>query len=193
MTHSTPFTEGSIYDVMGPGSQRSAERVVPIVMELLSPGSVVDIGAGTGAWLAAFSAAGVQDIQGVEGGRPTGQQLLVPAECVRWHDLEQPLDLGRRFDMAVSLEVAEHLPAGQADQFVAMLTQHADAVLFSAAIPNQGGNHHINEQWPTYWATRFAEHGFGCFDVLRGCRRRVSSPVSRATSSTRTCICSCTR
>jgi SAM-dependent methyltransferase len=167
VTSSTPFTEAGLYDAMGPGSQRSAELIVPIVIELLAPRSVLDVGAGTGAWLAAFAAAGVDDVQGVEGGRPTGEQLLVPADRIKWHDLEEPFELGRRFDLVVSLEVAEHLPAARADQFVAMLTNHADAVLFSAAIPNQGGNHHINEQWPTYWATRFADRGYACFDPIR--------------------------
>jgi hypothetical protein len=67
----------------------------------------------------------------------------------------------------VSLEVAEHLPADAADEFVAGLARFAPVVLFSAAAPYQGGEHHVNEQWPAYWAGRFARHDFLPVDCLR--------------------------
>jgi 2-polyprenyl-3-methyl-5-hydroxy-6-metoxy-1,4-benzoquinol methylase len=65
--------------------------------------------------------------------------------------LIQPLDLEKEFDLVVSLEVAEHLPASAADQFVNTLVKHGKKILFSAAIPGQGGQDHLNEQWPDYW------------------------------------------
>ncbi|CAA9351125.1 MAG: hypothetical protein AVDCRST_MAG93-7124, partial [uncultured Chloroflexia bacterium] len=89
-----------------------------MVMELLAPTSVLDFGSGTGAWLAAFARAGVADIQGLEGGSPDPAQLRVPADKVLTVNLEERVSLGRSFDLAMSLEVAEHLPAGAADQFV---------------------------------------------------------------------------
>jgi hypothetical protein len=63
--------------------------------------------------------------------------------------------------------VAEHLPAASAATFVSSLCRHGDAVLFSAAIPGQGGSYHVNEQWPSYWANLFRSEGYDCFDVLR--------------------------
>jgi len=82
-------------------------------------------------------------------------------------DLERRFDLGRRFDLAICLEVAEHLSPAAADPLVDSLTSHADVVLFSAAIPFQGGHHHVNEQFPDYWAERFARRGFCVIDCLR--------------------------
>jgi hypothetical protein len=83
------------------------------------------------------------------------------------HDLTRELpDLGR-FDLAVCLEVAEHLPASRAALFVADLVKLSPVVLFSAAIPGQPGVHHVNCQWPAYWADLFAFHGYGCRDEYR--------------------------
>src|SRR5690606_6408407 len=69
--------------------------------------------------------------------------------------------------MAISLEVAEHLPEDAADIFVDSLTKHASVILFSAAIPQQGGQNHLNEQWPNYWNEKFRKKGFQAFDILR--------------------------
>jgi hypothetical protein len=82
-------------------------------------------------------------------------------------DLTDPPTLERTFDLAVCLEVAEHLPESAADGLVDLLSSAAPVVLFSAAIPGQEGEDHINEQWPTYWATKFADRGFESVDVLR--------------------------
>jgi hypothetical protein len=167
MTRSKPFDDPVLYEQLGPGSIKSANAVVPLVMDLLAPSSVVDFGSGTGAWLASFSRAGVQTIQGLEGGSPDTSQLLIDPSLVQAADFEQAVDLGRRFDLAMSVEVAEHLPATRASQFVASIARHSDAALFSAAIPGQGGAHHLNEQWPSYWADLFAQHEFDCFDPFR--------------------------
>ena len=83
------------------------------------------------------------------------------------HDLTTPFSLGRRFDLVQSLEVAEHLPAHLADRFVADLVAHGDVILFSAAVPHQGGEHHVNEQPPEYWRRRFADRGYAAYDWLR--------------------------
>ena len=92
---------------------------------------------------------------------------MIPAQHFRSHALETSLDLGRRFDLVISLEVAEHLPENAADTFVDSLVQHGDVILFSATIPFQGGHGHINEQWPGYWAEKFLGHGYRATDVLR--------------------------
>jgi hypothetical protein len=93
--------------------------------------------------------------------------LHIPPERFTARDLERPLDLGRTFDLVVSLEVAEHLPPESAATFVASLTGLGSLVLFSAAAPHQGGTHHVNEQWPAYWARLFEERGHVAVDCLR--------------------------
>jgi SAM-dependent methyltransferase len=149
------------------GAEEAAALVVPLVVEML-PGlaSVVDIGCGAGHWLAAFARAGVGDTLGLDGGETAAALAIAPAQF-RETDLARPIRLARRFDLAVSLEVAEHLPAARGESFVADLCALADIVLFSAAIPGQDGTHHINERWPSYWAGLFAAHGYTPHDVIR--------------------------
>ncbi len=69
--------------------------------------------------------------------------------------------------MVQSLEVAEHLPPTTAETFVKCLCSHADVVLFSAAQPGQGGERHVNERKPSYWAGLFAANGFNAYDSIR--------------------------
>ena len=135
--------------------------------EILRPSSLVDVGCGQGEWLAAFAELGVSDYHGVDGAHVADHQLRIPRERFTAHDLTRPLRLGRRFDVVLSLEVAEHLPARVAADFVSSLIALAPAVVFSAAIPGQGGVHHVNEQWPWYWKERFAGHGFIQLDPFR--------------------------
>jgi hypothetical protein len=93
--------------------------------------------------------------------------LRIPAEKFRAADLTAPPDLGRRFDLAVCLEVAEHLPASASPKLIAFLTTAAPVVLFSAAPPKQGGTNHINERWPAFWRELFAARGFVRLDPFR--------------------------
>src|ERR1051326_3058645 len=68
---------------------------------------------------------------------------------------------------AISLEVAEHLPEASAQGFVASLTRLAPVVLFSAAVPLQGGAEHVNEQWQEYWRSKFSELDYVACDAIR--------------------------
>jgi SAM-dependent methyltransferase len=155
------------FDNIRTGSHRSAEEIVPLIMDLLHPRSVLDVGCGVGAWLEVFRQHGVDDIFGVDGSYVETQTLEIPAHCFAAHDLTQPLSLSRPFDLVMSLEVAEHLPHTSAETFIASLTRLGPAVLFSAAIPFQGGTHHVNEQWPEYWAAYFQRHDYVALDCLR--------------------------
>jgi SAM-dependent methyltransferase len=156
------------YDRHREGSASSARVVLPHVREWIRPASVVDVGCGSGTWLAAWQDLGVDDVLGVDGAhvRDATPSALRPGQ-LRIADLTRPLGLDRTFDLAMSLEVAEHLPPECADDFVASLVRLAPVVLFSAAIPFQGGTGHLNEQWPVWWARRFAAHGYRCVDALR--------------------------
>jgi SAM-dependent methyltransferase len=157
------------FDAFAEGSRTAAAEVVPLVLDLVGPvRSVLDVGCGIGTWLSAFTEHGVDDLVGVDGDYVDRGQLLVPPELFVAHDLTEPLRLGRTFDLVISLEVAEHVAAARARTFVGSLCDHAsEAVLFSAAPPGQGGKHHVNEQWPSYWIELFAERGFEAFDVVR--------------------------
>ena len=159
--------DGAYYDDLAPGSRRSADRVLPLVFDLLTPRRVADFGCGSGAWLAAAQALGAE-ITGLDGDWLPRDRLEVAPERVQAADLTEPVDLGARFDLALCLEVAEHLPAAAAATLVASLVRHAPAVLFSAAVPGQGGTGHIHEAWPTVWRDLFAQHGYACHDVIRG-------------------------
>jgi SAM-dependent methyltransferase len=149
------------------GAMESAQAIVPLVIDLVQPRSVIDVGCGTATWLSVLHRHGVEDVLGVDGSYVDPAQLLIPAQDFIAHDLSDPIQLARRFDLALSLEVAEHLPAASAPTLVKSLVDLAPVVLFSAAIPGQGGIHHVNERWPDYWAALFAEHGFIPVDAVR--------------------------
>jgi hypothetical protein len=95
------------------------------------------------------------------------KRLQIDGARFRAADLTQSLHLDRAFELAVCVEVAEHLPAEAAPILIASLTTLAPVVLFSAAVPQQGGTGHVNEQWPAYWNRLFAAHGYVAADTLR--------------------------
>ena len=160
------YTE-EYYSSIARGARSSAEIMVPLVIELVQPTSVIDVGCGSGEWLAVFRENGVEDVVGVDGAYVNKKLLKIPEERFVPADLRQPLHFERTFDLVTSLEVAEHLPASSAEGFVSELTKLGPIVLFSAAIPYQGGENHVNEQWPEYWATLFDEKGYVVVDPLR--------------------------
>jgi len=162
----TPYDE-SFYEGQQDGSVRSAQIVVPIVLSLFPCRSVVDFGCGVGGWLKEFERHGISDYLGVDGDYVSRDLLKIPADRFRPTDLRNVDDLGRGFDLACSLEVAEHLPENRAKPFVAALTKAAPVILFSAAVPLQGGTDHLNEQPQSYWAKLFAEHGYIVLDCIR--------------------------
>jgi Tfp pilus assembly protein PilF/SAM-dependent methyltransferase len=145
----------------------SAREVLTSLFDLLRPGSVLDVGCGLGAWLEVAKGRGVGDVLGVDGPWIEQQRVRLASNEFQHHDLERPLDLGRRFELVISLEVAEHLHPECAESFVDSLVRHGDAVLFSAAVPGQGGNGHLNEQLQHYWAGLFAKHDYLPVDVVR--------------------------
>lgn len=157
----------AFFDLHEEGARASARAVIPHVFRFVQAASVVDVGCGVGQWLVEFKAAGVRDYLGVDGDYVNRQRLLIEPERFLPRDLSQPLAIDRRFDLAISLEVAEHLPESSAAAFVASLVQLAPVVLFSAAIPYQWGDGHVNEQWPEYWREKFRERGYVVVDCLR--------------------------
>ena len=161
----------SFYDTYRGESHRSAAAFADLLVAELGPSSVLDVGCGLGTWLRAFLDAGVETVVGVDGDYVDRSRLQIPADRFVARDLTRPLDLPARlpqaFDLALSMEVGEHLPDAASRTLVRSLTDRAPVVLFSAAIPHQGGTDHVNEQWPRYWAGRFAEAGFATVDWTR--------------------------
>lgn len=164
--YSSDFYEGIATDGVS-----TARAVVPLVLDLVGPvRSVLDLGCGVGAWLSVFKENGGTEVLGVDGDYVPRDQLLIDASEFSPADLSRgaaAVHLDRHYDLAMSTEVAEHLPDAVADEFVGLLTSAAPVVLFSAAVPGQGGTGHINEQWPEYWAEKFAERGHTVIDAIR--------------------------
>lgn len=146
----------------------SAKIVLSRVINILPAiNSAVDVGCGVGTWLSVLRENGVKDIVGIDGPWVENELLEIPEQNFIKVNLEEKINLGRGFDLAISLEVAEHLPSESAETFIASLVKLSDFILFSAAIPFQSGIHHINEQWPDYWAGLFREHNYASLDCIR--------------------------
>lgn len=153
---------------MGDGPDDSSIGVLQAALQYFVPNSFVDIGCGTGKWVATALMLGIKEAIGVDGPYISHDQLLISRDIFVERDLEvYPLTLGRRFDLAISLEVAEHLSRARSESFVTDLCALSDVVLFSAAPPFQGGTHHLNEQWLEYWGILFRKNGYVPVDVLR--------------------------
>lgn len=161
------YKSGS-YENRHRGTLYSARTILPIVLSVLPEiKSAVDLGCGVGTWLNVLMELGVKDILGIEGDWVDRSLLVVPEDCFLHYDLRDRLELGRRYDLAISLEVAEHIPVQSAETFINSITRLSNRILFSAAIPYQGGKRHENEQWPEYWESLFIERGFRVIDCVR--------------------------
>ena len=150
MTYDSDFYE-SIRD----GAKSSATVIAPLIHDAVEPATVIDVGCGEGWFGKAFQNLGCS-VLGVEG------EHAEPV--IEWvaRDLSRSIHMGQRYDLAVCLEVAEHLPSERAAGLVKELCDLAPVVLFSAAVPGQGGEGHQNEQWPEFWAEHFATNRFAC-------------------------------
>jgi len=154
------------YRFLGSFAVRSAEQIVPLLNTMLPISSVVDFGCGQGAWLSVWRKTGAA-VMGIDGPYVDRRRLMIDPQMFRAADLSQRVDLGQRFDLVQSLEVAEHLPAQRASDFIGMLTDHGAVVMFSAAVPGQGGEHHVNEQPLEYWRKVFRCRGYVAIDCIR--------------------------
>jgi SAM-dependent methyltransferase len=146
----------------------SALIVLKTFFDYYRASSLLDVGCGLGHWLyVAKNHFNPQKILGIDGNYVNENELLISREEFLRHDLETPLSMNDTFDLCISIETAEHISPENASQFVNILTNSADVILFSAAPPYQDGIHHVNENTPAYWAEKFREKGFVCFDFMR--------------------------
>jgi len=149
-------------------TSHSANAILSIVIDVLPEvHSAIDFGCGVGAWLSVLKEKGVDIIQGIDGPWVEKDLLEIPGDNFREVNFEEGVKVDQKYDLAISLEVAEHLRPEAAKGFVASLANASDFVLFSAAIPFQGGRNHINEQWPDYWAALFKDQGYVVLDFIR--------------------------
>lgn len=148
-------------------NKQAAYEVVPLLMDIFAPRTVIDVGCGTGTWLSVFKEKGVSSSLGIDGNYIDTKLLQIDIQDFLAVDLRRSFSIQRKFDLVISLEVAEHLPSESANAFIESLTNLGNVIIFSAAIPEQGGQNHINEQWPNYWEEKFRLSGFIPVDILR--------------------------
>ena len=157
-----PYTHTpEVHSVVG------ARRTLEVLLAEIQPTSLLDVGCGTGTWVRAALDLGIHDTFCIDGVDPTKIELLI--DPLRFHriDLKDVWNLGRRFDLALCLEVAEHLDESSSEHLVNELVKHSDTILFSAACPGQPGQNHVNCQWPEHWQGLFNRFGFVCSDDIR--------------------------
>jgi SAM-dependent methyltransferase len=166
---------------------RMARRDAPIfVSDLLDvlPGvtSVADVGCGSGVYSAELQSRGLKVVGCEYGARPLRWAKLLGVNAVPFDLSKSGSSLpGRPYDLAISLEVAEHVPPVFADRFVDFMCETSDRIILTAAVPGQGGYGHVNEQPKEYWIEKFEKRGLSLnattTDVLA--RRLQGHGVSR--------------
>lgn len=148
-------------------SYPSAKLILSELKKIHNFESVADLGCGVGTWLFTAKELGAGTVKGLDGSSIAPEHMKISPSEFQNFDLNKPLTLNRKFDLAISLEVAEHINSEFIDNYFKLLTSLSSIVLFSGAIPGQGGHGHINEQEPNYWIQKFRENGFKLFDVVR--------------------------
>ncbi len=157
----------TFFNYIEQGAIASARTFLPLIKNNIAFKTVADVGCGRGAWLTVFREYGATEIVGVDGSYVDKNNLLVDAHEFIEHDLSQPLVLSKKYDLAISLEVAEHIQASSADIFIDNLVGLSDVIVFSAAVQGQGGEYHVNEQPLRYWKEKFESRGYQCYDYIR--------------------------
>jgi SAM-dependent methyltransferase len=165
----TAVYDTGFYNEQKAASLRSAEQVVPIIVDVFRPSSVIDVGCGAGGWLRVFAQNGVARLLGYDGSELAEGEYFIDKSLVRVRTdfAADGFAVNERADLLLCLEVAEHLPAACADRFIAALVQASPVIVFSAAFPGQTGVHHVNEQPPWYWREKFERLGYGEIDFIR--------------------------
>lgn len=163
------FYDNIFFGWQSQGALQSARIIVPVLLSVINPSSVIDIGCGLGAWLKVFNESGIKKIRGIDGPHIDKSKLLIDAEYFFVMDLSKItlLQIGEQYDLTVCLEVVEHLSHKIAPKLIDQLTAMSPLVLFSAAIPEQKGTGHVNERSPFYWKSLFAKHGYRRLDPIR--------------------------
>lgn len=160
----------SFYTVISQEGRNSAEAILPIVFEMFKPLRILDVGAGAGSWSKVCSELGSK-VTAIDGPYvPKDMREVSPEdylECDLTKTWPKAVLDAAPFDMSICLEVAEHISHEQSDLFIDQLCKTSKKILFSAAIPYQGGTHHVNENWIAYWDSKFALNNYTRMDLFR--------------------------
>ena len=141
----TPKTyQDNFFGFHSDDSFNSAKEVIPVVLQFIKPASVIDIGCGAGNWLYVWKQLGVTDFLGVDGSYVKAEDLIIDKNNFVSANLDNGFSIDRKFDLVISLEVAEHIKPENAEKFIASLCSLGDVIVFSAAIPGQDGTLHYN-------------------------------------------------
>jgi len=155
-TWTKDYTE-EYYSEISEGGTRSAQEMFKVLKGLNvfnDSDSVVDFGSGIGQW-----GVGLENYTAIDFKIP--RNLLLTKNYID-HDLRRPF-IGGKWNLAICMEVAEHLEEMYADTLVESISKSADLILFGAAIPGQGGKNHFNEQYQSYWLAKFRKRGFDLY------------------------------
>lgn len=158
------------YEKKSDEKEIAAREVVSELFDIINPASVIDVGCGDGSWLSVImemEGSSISEYVGVDGKWVSDRILKIPESNFKATDLKDEIKIERTFDLVISLEVAEHLPGHEAERFVEKLVSLGPIVLFSAAVPFQGGTNHKNEKWQHYWANLFSRHGYKAVKTIR--------------------------
>lgn len=159
--------DSNFYSALELGVRSSSSVIIPYLLEFSKAQSVLDVGCGNGIWLKEFERNGIKDYTGIDGDYVKEEDFRAEFSRFTPKNLEEAFDLNRKFDLVISLEVAEHIGEKYSDIFVANLCKHSDVVAFSAAVPKQSGTNHVNEQMQSYWAEKFKKLGYAPYDIIR--------------------------
>lgn len=159
----------SDFDLMDALGYQTGKKILTVFSKYYWPESVVDYGCGTGLWLKVYSEWGIKNYKGYDLYTPENR-LHIPVENFGRINLEkkdQTCSVKEHYDLSICVETVEHLHKEFSDDVVDLLTRTSDVVLFSGAVPYQVGHHHHNCHPPKFWADKFAQRDFICFDILR--------------------------
>ena len=151
---------------------RETEYAAAVILQLFIeengvPESVIDVGCGVGTFLRAAQQQGASTILGLDGPWVRRDLLMVDPKYFSICDFEKLQIECEAYELCICLEVAEHISKENAKKFIEFICKKSNQILFSAAIPGQGGVCHLNEAWPSYWESIFSENGFYVEDFLR--------------------------
>jgi len=150
------------------GMLESSGVMLKILYEYYQPKTLIDIGCGQGVWLATAEKLGAEYLVGVDGAWVNKNMLLSKNIIFIPINIEESLpSFKEKYDLCISLEVAEHLSFEKSKEFIEFLCDLSDVILFSAAIKHQGGDNHVNEQWQSYWIERFRDNNYEYVDLFR--------------------------
>jgi hypothetical protein len=147
----------------------SAKYIIDEIFQYFeSSTSFIDYGCGLGAWASVFESKGIQKFKCFDHPTLPKEKLLIQnKENFFPMDLEYELPEISKVDFCICIEVLEHFSDTKGRDIINFLTSSSDLILFSAAIPNQKGVGHINEQRHNYWHNIFQSKGFMFYDGFK--------------------------